>query len=254
MREHFKTNDVYQKVLGTNVTLPLGELLAACPDIEKTLSTETKLRTVPITHAANRNRDEDMQVDMGEAFTVACAYGYDLNSEPEIEEVTIPYDESEEETPYPAAVYFAQDQSDYRGKRTKAISSTGTLMVRIGHVDGIVAMVDSGAEMNMVTPPLAEELRNRFAEDDQGKQLRMKNVSGDVTELKGCFKDIPLWIGGAKVKETFFEAQHWGSNFDVILGQTFLRNNACKMTWNDGFMTMILHPSGRRTGTPSLSD
>jgi len=250
MREQFKSNDVYQKVLGTNVTLPLGELLAACPDIEKTLSTETKLRTVPVTHATPRDKDEDMHVDMGEAFTIACAYEFDDESEAEIEEVSTQddYTIGNEYMSSFANTHFVQDETDHRKKKTKMISSTGTFVVRIGHVDGIVAMVDSGAEMNMVTPPLAEELRNRYAEDDKGKQLRMKNVSGDISDLKGCFKDVPLWIGGAKINETFFEGQHWGSNFDVILGQTFLRNNACKMSWSGGSMIMRVHPSGSQDG------
>jgi hypothetical protein len=248
MREHFKTANIYQKVLGTNVTLPLGELLAACPDIEKTMSTETKLRTVPITHTMSRDREED--VDMAEAFANACAYGFDDQCETgseENDELDIELNERSEAFPF-VNVHFAEDENEHYKKKTKAISSTGTFTVTIGHVEGIIAMVDSGAEMNMVTPRLAEELRNRYAEDDRGKRLRLKNVSGEINDLKGCFKDIPLKVGGAKINETFFEGQDWGSNFDIILGQTFLKNNACKVSWNEGHMIMKIYPSGLQEG------
>jgi hypothetical protein len=48
MHQCMAGNDIYQKVLRTDITLPLGELLAVCLDIEKTLSNDTRLRTAPI--------------------------------------------------------------------------------------------------------------------------------------------------------------------------------------------------------------
>jgi hypothetical protein len=73
MRQRYKTEEVYQKVLGTDVTLPLGELLAACPEIEKTLSSETRLCTVPVTHMSPQDKDEDM----AEAFANAYVNEFD---------------------------------------------------------------------------------------------------------------------------------------------------------------------------------
>ena len=67
-KNHFTTtmqqcttgNDIHKKVLGTDVTLPLGELLAVCPHIEKTLSNDTQLRMGPITHVNGVDGDEEM--------------------------------------------------------------------------------------------------------------------------------------------------------------------------------------------------
>jgi hypothetical protein len=58
MRQQFDGNQVYKKVLDTNVSIPLGELIAACPKLEKSLASDTRVKTVPITQV--QNEDEEM--------------------------------------------------------------------------------------------------------------------------------------------------------------------------------------------------
>jgi hypothetical protein len=222
---------VYQKALGTDVTLPLGELLAACPKIEKTLSSETRLRMVPVTHTSPQDKNEDM----AEAFASAYVnefdedYGLDDGYNRCLHNSDQSY-YGRQYSPEPMGVHAAELESNLK---RWIISPGGMLAVKIGHREGITALIDSGAKMNMVTPHLAEELRNHYGEDDNGKQLQMKNVSGVVSNLKGQFNNIPVWIGGAWVNETFFIGDHWNSHLDVILGQAFLPNNVCDLLWNE---------------------
>ena len=62
MHQQFDESQVYKKVLGTNVSIPLGELIAACPKLEKSLASDRRAKTVPIT----RVQDEDEE--MADAF------------------------------------------------------------------------------------------------------------------------------------------------------------------------------------------
>ena len=244
MQQRYSGDQVYKKVLNADVTLPLGELLAACPNIEKTLSSDTKLRTVPITHVRARDEDEEMV----EAFA-------GLAPDSEEDAYTDVLQEDNYGMCYTAAastpIYYgfgAKIGAERDPFRKSPISATGSFNLKIGERD-VVAMVDSGAEMNMITPSLAEDLRDHFAEDENGKKFRMKNVSGVITNLKGQFNDIPLSIGGHRIPETFFVGDHWDSHFDVILGQTFLNNRACEMSWNGSdHILMRLYPSGNKEG------
>ena len=119
-------------------------------------------------------------------------------------------------------------------------------------------MVDSGAEMNLVTPQLADILKRQFAVDETGKEFHMKNASGSVSQLHGRFNSIPVKLGGKRCDTTFFIGEAWNSGVHVILGQTFLRRYACSMIWDtqDGEERMFLHlyPSGQRDKPPIVAE
>jgi gag-polyprotein putative aspartyl protease len=242
MRQQHTSGDIYHKVLGTGITLPLGELLAVCPEIEKTLSADTRLRTVPVTHAKSGDYDEEM----AEAFANVSPH------ETRFEEI---YEEddcsayacgnSAQRSPDTST---AKNRNKGHHYKNDVISPTGSFVIKIGNRD-VVAMVDSGAEMNMITPGLAEEFRNHFAEDETGKKYKMKNVSGVVSQLNGRFNDIPVGVGGHHLNTTFFVGDPWDSYFEAILGQTFLQSFACDLTWSDtdcNHIHMRIHPTGSR--------
>jgi len=256
MRQNYESHDIYQRVLGSDVTLCLGELLAVCPEIEKNLASETRLRTMPVT-----------QINYGDEAVEVFTYLY---QDPE------PCDNNyEHETP------SAYGQQEYNGDwefvhpdrrplfqapalrkgnprvlSNGVISSTGSFLVTIGDQEGIMAMVDSGAEMNMVTPQLAERLRDNFAEDESGKRYQMKNVSGVVAPLRGLFNNIPVAFGGHRFDSTFFIGEPWNSHFQAIIGQTFLQQFACELIWNNGGdpnrMTLKAYPRGDKSEDPII--
>ena len=120
---------------------------------------------------------------------------------------------------------------------------TGCITIKIGDLEGIVAMVDSGAEMNLVTPDLAKVLKKRFAIDETGRKFRMKNASGSITHLQGRFNNILVEIGGRHCNSSFFIGEPWNSEFHVILGQTFMCHYTCSMIWDttEGEEHMYLH-------------
>jgi hypothetical protein len=251
MRQKYQSEEVYQKVLDVNVTLPLGELLAVCPDIERSISNETKLRTVPVTHINAGRGDEEMidiQVNQCHVHATPLCSEYET-VEPPWEEGYIGQPSPELANPEWTDGMVAR-AAESEGRRDQAVASTGTLTIRVDGRD-IIAMVDSGAEMNMVTPQLADVLRNSYAEDESGKRMQMKNVSGVINSLKGRFNDIPIEVGGHRLVQTLFVGDQWDSHFEMILGQSFLRKYACEMSWceDDGdYIHMRIYPSGSKRG------
>jgi hypothetical protein len=112
-------------------------------------------------------------------------------------------------------------------------------------------MVDSGAEINMITPALAEHLRDVYAEDENGKKFQIRNISGTISSLKGRFNNVPIDIGGYRLYETFFVGDEWNSHFQVVLGQAFLQNQACEMSWEENdYINMWFHPNGDKKEAP----
>lgn len=244
MRQKYSSQEIYQKLLGTDVTLPLGELLSVCPDIEKNLANETKLRTVPITHVNMNDRDNEAADALAVEYQVETTSETDEQAEGETNRYGWRFDVDEGNQEIPSGMTArAIERSP---KRIQAVSSTGSFVVQLGNHE-VVAMVDSGAEMNMITPRIADGLRDRYPEDESGRRLHMKNVSGVVSPLNGRFNDIPVIIGGQCLRQTFFVGDQWDSHFEVILGQTFLRDYACEMSWNGpdhDHIAMRIYPSG----------
>ena len=242
MRQQHTSGDIYHKVLGTGITLPLGELLAVCLEIEKTLFADTRLRTVPVTHARSGNYDEEM-ADTFANVSPCETWFEEINEEDDCS--TYACGNSTQRPPDTSA---AKNRSKGHPHKSDVISPTGSFIIKIGNHE-VVAVVDSGAKMNMITPGLAEEFRNHFAEDETGKKYKMKNVSGVVSQLNGRFNDIPVGVGGHHLNTTFFVGDPWDSYFEAILGQTFLQSFACDLTWSDldcNHIHMRIHPTGSR--------
>ena len=239
MRQQFDESQVYKKVLGTNVSIPLGELIAACPKLEKSLASDTRAKTVPIT----RVQDEDEE--MADAFAnftpqnqeEECDYIPDFDPQDQSWQVynsTVEYE--------PNQVYAAKKEKEHN--KEKVASSTGSFILKVGDTE-VRAMVDSGAEINMITPALAEHLRDVYAEDENGRKFQIRNISGTISSLKGRFNNVPVDIGGHRLYETFFVGDEWNSHFQVVLGQAFLQNQACEMSWEENdYINMWFHPNG----------
>jgi gag-polyprotein putative aspartyl protease len=248
IRQRYAKEDIYKKVLESDVKLQLGELLAVCPEIERDLSKDTKLHVVPVTQVNAGNQDEEM----AEAFAGLKHEKRYTEFETQEEIYESKYAENSEEEP---GVYTSNRSKEMLALRrnrkypSNVMSPTAVFEVQIGETN-IMAMADSGAEMNMITPWLAEKLRGHYAEDESGMKYSVRDVSGAVNNLQGKFNNIPVTIGGTPFYQTFFVGQEWGSAFDMILGQTFLGQYACEMVWTDSEnqnrVSLRLHPSGKR--------
>jgi hypothetical protein len=244
LRQKVNTRDVYEKVLSTDVTLPLGELLAVCPGVEKTFSDDTRLRTVPVTVVKAGEREDAPAVAYSEALQT---FKDDQDNPIQDDNAITVFTQSSHlpNTGYP--VSQLDPTTGNRNDPTRIdVASTGSLTMKIGHRVA-VAMVDSGAEMNMITPELAEELRDYFAEDEAGAKFSMRNASGDVRPIRAKFNSVPCNIGGVDFDETFFVGDSWNSYFDIILGQSFLWNQNCRLEWdkNSGRSHIRMHRNGK---------
>ena len=244
---------IYERVLGTGVTLPLGDLIAVSSELGRNLADDVRVRAMPVTKTTTKNEDEEM-IDVFPA-----AYQEAETSDFEAEK-SGPEPSSDEgygnalryESWRPRMVYAASNEQEAGPSLGKAVASTGCFILEIGSVGKVVAMVDSGAEMNIVTRDIAQGLRQHFAEDNSGKDYHLRTVSGSIQNLYAKFNDIPCLLGGFTLRQTFFESDDWMSHFQVILGQPFLRAYAADLSWKseDGaaYMEMTLYLDGHKEG------
>jgi hypothetical protein len=268
MREVYDDQTVYQQVLQTEVVLPLGAILAMSPGLEKKMSADTKLHVVPVTHARSLEAEdavmevlagfhhndalEPQETAYANAPRMAAPARY-IASCSEITPATLEHFQNV------ADAYAARKVRHMAAHQRQLTAPTGAIIINIGEEEGAPAMIDTGAEMNLVTPHLAKSLRKRYAVDELGKEFRMKNASGNINNLRGCFNSLPLEIGGKRCDTSFFIGDSWDSEFHIILGQPFLRRYSCGVNWvleDEQVVRMFLHlyPNGLRDKPPIVAE
>jgi hypothetical protein len=168
MREIYDDQTVYQQVLQTEVTLPLGGILAMSPGLEKKMSADTKLHMVPVTHTRSLGAEDDV-------MEVLAGFHQDDALEPQEMAYTnttrmaapVKYiAPGPEITPTPsehsqnvANAYAACKVRHKTALYSQLTAPTGAIITNISKQEGALAMIDTGAEMNLVTPHLAKSLR-----------------------------------------------------------------------------------------------
>jgi hypothetical protein len=95
--------------------------------------------------------------------------------------------------------------------------------------------------------------------DELGKEFQMKNASGNINNLRGCFNSLPLEIGGKRCDTSFFIGDSWNSESHIILGQLFLRHYSCGVNWvleDEEVVRMFLHlyPNSLRDKPPIVAE
>lgn len=249
---------IYKQVLGTGITLPLGDLIAVSPEIGRNLAGDVRVRAIPVAKAKSQGEDEEM-IDV---FPAVHQETYTSDSSDSESEKSGPEPERSDNEGYgvglryedqlPRTVYAASDEQEPSPNPETAVSPTGCFVLRLGNVGNMVAMIDSGAEINIITREIAQGLRQYFAEDNSGSKFRLRNVSGEIQSLYAKFNDVPCALGGFTLRQTFFESDDWNSHFKIILGQPFLRSYLAELSWDteagEPYTVMKLHPDGRKDG------
>jgi len=267
MRDNYDDQALYQQVLRTEVALPLGAILAMSPGLEKKISADTRLHNVPVTQVRSKDMDDDaMDILAGfcqdnclesqeEAFANTLSLAAPARSVAPRITADAPLSEHYRNV---ATAYAARREGHSSVPEDRLTAPTGAVILKIGNQEGIAAMVDSGAEMNLVTPELAALIQRRFAVDEAGKAFRMKNASGSINNLRGCFINIPVELGGKRWDSSFFIGDSWDSEFHIILGQPFFRPYSGSINWEtiEGIERMFLHlyPGGQRTRPPIVAE
>jgi hypothetical protein len=244
---------IYKRVLGTGITLPLGDLIAVSAELGRSLADDVRVRSIPVTKATPRDEDEEM-IDVfpvshqdSDASDAESEKSGPDETHKEVDEPGMKYEDQ-----LPRTVYVASSEPSPSPNPGAAVSSAGCFSFELGNMGRVIALVDTGAEMNVVTRDIAHDLRQHFAEDNSGRDYRLRGVSGQIHNLHAKFNDVPCALGGFTLRQTFFESDDWKSHFQVILGQPFLRAYVADMSWKNDeekpYIEMTLYVDGYKEG------
>ena len=188
LRMMHKPKDVLNEILGAEVKLDLGKLLAVSPDLVKILNMESRSHRVPIT---------SIDADGGVTFHGSAVAGmyYDRDETPmELDDERVAMSQvrrSESQLAYNAyearADYREEDQNEGPSAKEAPVyrtASTGSFRVSIEHLKNLIAMVDTGAEMCLVPLRVAVILQKYFPIDTQAEVMKVTGVAGKRLEAK----------------------------------------------------------------------
>lgn len=234
LRERYTNSSTYINMLETPVNLTLGELLSLSPEMEKSINAETRLRspTVP----------PEPQI-MPRASMIE--YEYDEFGNPSVSVMNAKVNDSEDwgypttHQPFDEILSDDENSSD-----DEDFVASGVCYIRIGQFENIRAMVDTGAEVNLINTTLAEKLRKRYP--TMGTYTSVKNISGSSTQMKGRFAKIPISVGKITHKEALFIANNWNSTYDIVLGAPFMKHASSTIEYQDNEQTLYVYPRRSR--------
>lgn len=278
IRSQHDSEEILKKVMSTTtIVLPLEQFLAVCPEMEKKVSNETRLRKI-IPNPQEETTIRLMKYDDEESEEDEGAYvGFMFQSLSEMdnkkEEETLPEEPtdttgdaltSEGEAPAkrtfawragrrnPGRVRIGQQVSDTEGfRRNRMAAPSGYIRASIeGHP--VILIPDTGAEVGLVGTRVSNILMNYHAVDTQGARSNIKGISGKVANTTGCFHNVPVLMGGKTFLQTLFICSDLDSTgYDVIMGMPGLIASAGEISCSkDGTQEIRMYEDGDKTRPP----
>ncbi|KAJ3727670.1 hypothetical protein C8R42DRAFT_572654, partial [Lentinula raphanica] len=235
---------VLERVLGTDITVSLAELVGCSPTLQKMISDAARTRreygkeVVSTIVSEYVDENEDAHVDNGE----------------ELEEGQVSEGLCIAEEDRPRLQNFLRTYaSAVTQSSTKYYAMvTGVFSVTIG---GKVfrAMIDTGSELNVGSEEVPA--RTGLPMDLEGMKWGLKGIHGQPEQLRGVMVDVPMIIGKYEFPHHIFISKYkLNPNWDIILGQPFLQWYACRIDyWRAGHMELLLWNDGDKDRVPHLT-
>ncbi|KAJ3765069.1 hypothetical protein FB446DRAFT_795420 [Lentinula raphanica] len=235
---------VLDRVLGTDITLSLAELVGCSPSLQKMISDVARTRreygkeVVSALVSEYVDQDQDAVVDEGDELEegqVSSGLCIAEEDRPRLQEFLRTYSSAVTQS---TTKYYAM--------------VTGVFTVFIGG-KAFRAMIDTGSELNVGS----EEVPNRtgLPMDLEGMKWGLKGIHGQPEQLKGVMVDLPMIIGKYEFPHHLFISRHkLNPNWDIILGQPFLQWYACRIDyWRAGHMQLLLWNDGDKERIPHIT-
>ena len=129
---------------------------------------------------------------------------------------------------------------------------TGRLEARVGRVEGVPGMVDSGSELNLMSRGLLNRLGLPY--DVAGSAWGIRGVNGNTETLFGICRRVPIKIGGVRFDHVFFiKKDNLGSDCDMLMGQPWLQSVAAELLYGGDLpdpVQMRLYENGDKSASP----
>ncbi|THU81528.1 hypothetical protein K435DRAFT_873242 [Dendrothele bispora CBS 962.96] len=233
LSEKVNTDLLFNKIIETEISIPIGQLLGTSPELQKM-----------VTDATRTKREY-------RAKTAECSYTSNCVFEEEEDDAHISGN---------IGVGNIEELPSFLVRYSNAIASnadkfygmvTGKMDVTINGVS-LTAMIDSGSELNLMGKDVPDRIGLPI--DFEGMKWTLRGISGGPERLKGVVTDVPLMIGKHEFSHHHFIANYPLENQDIILGQPFLTWFAARMDYaRDARMKIYLWKDGDKSLPPTLS-
>ncbi|THU99497.1 hypothetical protein K435DRAFT_855588 [Dendrothele bispora CBS 962.96] len=230
LSEKVNTDLIYNKIIDTEISIPISQLLGTSPELQKMVTEATRTKREYKTKTA---------------------------------EFSVDYDYSDDDVPRISGnigVGNIENLPSFLVRYSNTISSnpekfygmvTGKMDVSINRVL-LTAMIDSGSELNLMGQDVPD--RVGFPIDFEGMKWTLRGINGGPERLKGVVTDVPLMIGKHKFPHHHFIANVPLENQDIILGRPFLTWFAARLDYSREAKTKIyLWKEGDKSHSPTLS-
>ncbi|KAJ3710009.1 hypothetical protein C8R42DRAFT_597817 [Lentinula raphanica] len=235
---------VLDKVLDTEITLSLADLVGCSPALQKLISEVARTRR-----------------EYGKEMVSAIISQYEEDGTEAVVDEGYEYDEGQvssglcvAEEDKPRLQGFLQTYSNAVTQSTTKYYAmvTGVFVVMIGGRQ-FRAMIDTGSELNVGAEDIPE--KTGMPMDLEGMKWGLKGIHGEPEQLRGVIVDLPMKIGKYEFPHHLFISRHQlNPNWDIILGQPFLQWYACRIDyWRAGHMQLLLWNDGDKERNPHLT-
>lgn len=234
---------VFKRMLGSSLTMTVAEMLAMSPEMQKRITSLTKLqkeytsktvRFLPTVAEGGDDGDDDIYNTSPVRAT--------LVSNSNIRMAIDPGGDSDDLGG--TIKRFANMVKAHSDEKLLLAMSTGRFQ---GLVNGVSAtfMIDSGSELNLI--PLDFFRTTGIPLDMEGQRWSLVGINGVTTPLAGCARNVPIEFGGHRFDHHFFVNGAENSNGDIILGQPWLQWHSVSILYSrEGMVNLEVYKRGNR--------
>ncbi|THU91073.1 hypothetical protein K435DRAFT_674857 [Dendrothele bispora CBS 962.96] len=236
MSENTDIDKLYKKIIETEISIPVGQLIGASPALQKMVAESTRTKREYKTKSAEYSIDSDSYFETGREGETGTKISSNVcvGDFEELSSFLVHYSNA----------VMIQPEKFYA-------MVTGKMEVSINGVS-LSAMIDSGSELNLMGEDVPE--RVGLPVDFEGMKWTLTGVNGGPERLRGVVTDVPMKLGKHEFPHHLFVANKPLENQDIILGQPFLHWFAARLDyWRTGVVKLYLWKDGDKTNRPTLS-
>jgi len=206
--------------LSLKVSFP--ELISACPEFRKKIAADIRQHKIPIEEYDERIRRRDEKEKQKEnqhvTFNLRGFTGYHTPLDFLRKYHNIRSEELRDENEI--IFYTKSEKNDYREPILSGMSPH--VNVKINDMkDSVRALLDSGAEVNLMTMPLFKKLDIPI-ETAMPHRTQLRNMDGQISYVTGLVHNVEITIGSVSVRISAFVSSGRLSH-DLVLGRPFRR-------------------------------
>ncbi|KAJ7204965.1 hypothetical protein GGX14DRAFT_368381 [Mycena pura] len=244
IQEGTSINAVFDTTMGAQVTLPVRDILAISPALQKKVQEATHRRREYVTGRGEYeilSPEVEPRVERSRRES-EIATGLTPNTFTQSLGIT--------EDGRRLAEHFSSLHAVPRLPSRYLAFATGSVTVRINNRD-VQCLVDTGSELNLVSNSLVNSLGLPI--DIEGTRWSLSGVIGDSERLMGLCRDVPMLVGGHDFNHHLFVSRHSPGKQEIILGQPWIQWFSGWIDFDrEGWMDLALWKGGDRSVAPTI--